>query len=178
MNLEQLKELQDVYGWDISSHTLRHMDLTNTKFESEYEKELERSKQFLIENGLQKGAEHFAYPFGNFDNDKTMELIKKYYKTARTVRGDIETLPVADQYRLRVQYIFNVTPPSEVSKRVQDAMENGDWLILVFHGIVKSDANDYHTTYLESNFEKIVDDVKNHGIEVMTISEVYKNRFP
>jgi len=102
-----------------------------------------------------------------------MQLVKKYYKTARGVIGDTETLPVADQYRLRVMYISNFTEPIEVSKRVQDAIENGDWLILVFHGIVESNANDRHATYLMSDFEQIVDDIYNKGIQVMTISEVY-----
>ncbi len=173
LSTDELKELQDVYGWDVSAHTLNHIDLSNSKYEDQFEKELYQSKQFLLDNGFKKGADHFAYPFGTFDNDFSMQLVKKYYKTARGVIGDTETLPVADQYRLRVMYISNFTEPIDVSKRVQDAIENGDWLILVFHGIVESNANDRHATYLMSNFEQIVDDIYNKGIQVMTISEVY-----
>ncbi len=131
------------------------------------------SKQFLLENGLNNGADHFAYPFGTFDNNMAMHLVQKYYDTARGVRGDIETLPVADQYRLRVMYIFNYTQPIQVSERIQDAMNNGDGLILLFHGIVNCNANEIHGTYLKSNFEQIVDEVNKKGIEVMTVSQVY-----
>ena len=173
LSTDELKELQDVYGWDVSAHTLNHIDLSNSKYEDQFEKELYQSKQFLLDNGFKKGADHFAYPFGTFDNNFSMQLVKKYYKTARGVIGDTETLPVADQYRLRVMYISNFTEPIDVSKRVQDAIENGDWLILVFHGIVESNANDRHATYLMSNFEQIVDDIYSKGIQVMTISEVY-----
>lgn len=173
LSTNELKELQDVYGWDVSAHTLNHIDLSNSKYEDQFEKELYQSKQFLLDNGFKKGADHFAYPFGTFDNDFSMQLVKKYYKTARGVIGDTETLPVADQYRLRVMYISNFTEPIDVSKRVQDAIENGDWLILVFHGIVESNANDRHATYLKSDFEQIVDGIYSKGIQVMTISEVY-----
>ena len=173
LSTNELKELQDVYGWDVSAHTLNHIDLSNPLYEDQFEKELYQSKQFLLDNGFKKGADHFAYPFGTFDNNFSMQLVKKYYKTARGVIGDTETLPVADQYRLRVMYISNFTEPIDVSKRVQDAIENGDWLILVFHGIVESNANDRHATYLMSNFEQIVDDIYSKGIQVMTVSEVY-----
>jgi len=173
LSINELKELQDVYGWDVSAHTLNHISLSNPRYEDQFEEELYQSKQFLLDNGFKKGADHFAYPYGTFDNNLSMQLVKKYYKTARGVLGDTETIPVADQYRLRVMYISNFTEPIEVSKRVQDAIENGDWLILVFHGIVESNDYDRHATYLKSSFELIVDDIYNKGIQVMTVSEVY-----
>ena len=178
LTLDQLRELQDIYGWDISSHLVRHMDITQKRYQAEVEDELALSKQYLLDNGLTKGADHFAYPFGKFDNDYSMNLVQKYYKTARVIRGDVETFPVSDPYKLRVMYLFNYTNPDKVSQRVEDVMENGDWLILVFHGIVDSNADHFHSKYLKSNFEKIVDDIYNKGIKVMTISEVFNNKFP
>ncbi len=130
----------------------------------------------MIEHGFEKGAEHFAYPFGNFDNDLSMEIIKKHYKTARIVRGDIETLPVADPYRLRPIYVLSYTPPELVLNRIDKAIDNGDWAILVFHGIVDKNANDVQGKYLKSNFQKIVDGVYKKNVDVMTVSEVY-NKF-
>lgn len=173
LSIDQLKEMQDVYGWDISSHTRNHIDLKKNKIKSTLEEELIKSKEFLIEHGFEKGAEHFAYPFGNFDNDLSMEIIKKHYKTARIVRGDIETLPVADPYRLRPIYVLSYTPPDLVLDRIDKAIDNGDWAILVFHGIVDNNANDVQGTYLKSNFQKIVDGVYKKNVDVMTVSEVY-----
>ena len=37
--------------------------------QSRIENEIVESKQYLIDNGFSKGVEHFAYPFGTFDND-------------------------------------------------------------------------------------------------------------
>ena len=174
LNLEQLKEMEYVYGWDVSAHSLTHFDLARKGVDSRIQNEIVKSKQFLIDNGFSKGVEHFAYPFGTFDNDFTMELMKKHYKSARGVRGNIETLPPADDYRLRVFYVFNHTNPDHVLNRVDKAIENGDWIILVNHGIVDSNADHKHGKYLKSKFEKIVEGVYNSGIKVMTVSEVYE----
>ncbi len=174
LNLEQLKEMEYTYGWDVSAHSLSHFDLARKGFDTRIENEIVKSKQFLIDNGFSKGVEHFAYPFGTFDYDYTMELVKEHYKSSRGVRGNIETLPPADDYRLRVFYVFNHTNPDHVLNRVDQAIENGDWIILVNHGIVDSNADLLHGKYLKSKFEKIVDGVYNSGIKVMTVSEVYE----
>ena len=57
--------------------------------------------------------------------------------------------------------------------RVSETIENGDWIILVNHGIVDSNADHVHSKYLKSKFERIVKEVYDSGIKVMTISEVY-----
>ncbi len=173
LSIKQLKVLEDDYGWDISPHTRNHIDLSNALNEHRFEFELEGAKRFLHENGLDKGVDHFAYPYGKFDNNLAMSDVKNLYKTARGTWGDIETLPAGDLHRLRVMYIFNHTQPVEVLERIDQAKENGDWLILVFHSIVDSDSNQPLATYLKSDFEQIVDDVYNKEIQVMTVSEVY-----
>jgi len=173
LNLDQLKEMENVYGWDVSSHTLSHLDVAQKGQDSMIKKQILGAKQFLIDNGFSKGIQHFAYPFGSFDNNYTMELVKKHFKSARGIRGNIETLPPADDYRLRVVYVFNSTDPATVLNRVDKAIENGDWVILVNHGIVDSNANHVHSKYLKWKFEKIVEGVYNSGIKVLTVSEVY-----
>ncbi|MGI0013802.1 MAG: hypothetical protein ACREBU_10220, partial [Nitrososphaera sp.] len=59
---------------------------------------------------------------------------------------------------------------------VESAIASGDWLILVFHKIVDANAND-ELAYLTSDFEAIVDDIAASGADVMTVSEVYENRY-
>ena len=175
LSIAQLKNLQDLNGWDIASHSYTHSNLTE-RARPEIETDLELSKQFLERNGLYKGSEHFAYPYGEFDDDELRSLVQKYFKTARTAAGPGETLPPSDPYRLRAMVVVNTTSPSEVSQRVQDAIAGGDWLILVFHKVVDSDA-DEDSEYLQSNFEQIVDDIASRGVEVLTVSEVYANGF-
>jgi peptidoglycan/xylan/chitin deacetylase (PgdA/CDA1 family) len=175
LSVAQLKNLQHLNGWDIASHSYTHSNLTE-RAGSEIDTDLELSKQFLVQNGLYRGSEHFAYPNGIFDNDELRSLVQKYFSTARTALGPSETLPPSDPHRLRAMMVINTTTPAEVSQQVQAAIAGGDWLILVFHKIVDSDADD-DSEYLKANFEQIVDDIASRGVELMTVSEVYASGF-
>lgn len=175
LSVEQLKNLQDLNGWDIASHSYTHSNLTE-RARPEIETDLVLSKQFLEQNGLYRGSEHFAYPHGAFDSEELRSLVQKYFSTARTALGPSETLPPSDPHRLRVMMVVNTTTPAEVSQQVQAAIAGGDWLILVFHKIVDSDADD-DSEYLQGSFEQIVDDIASRGVEVMTVSEVYASGF-
>ncbi|MGH9991294.1 MAG: polysaccharide deacetylase family protein [Nitrososphaera sp.] len=175
LNIGQLTNLQELNGWDIASHSYSHLNLTSLA-PSEIKNDLTQSQQFLANNGFQKGAGHFAYPYGEFHNDELMRLVQKYYNTARTTEGAVETLPPSDPHRLRAMVIMNTTTLSEVSESVESAIASGDWLILVFHKIVDANAND-ELAYLTSDFEAIVDDIAASGADVMTVSEVYENRY-
>lgn len=179
LSLDQLKSLQDLNGWDISSHSFTHSNLT-ARARPEIEDDLSLSKQFLERNGLYRGSEHFAYPYGEFDTEDLRSLVQKYFKTARTTEGPAETLPPSDPYRLRVMMVTNTTSPAQVSEQVQKALEGGDWLILVFHRIVEggdSGPADQETKYLKADFESIVDDTASRGVQVLTVSEVYESNF-
>lgn len=175
LSVAQMKALQEFNGWDIASHSYSHANLTALG-RQEIEAELAFSKEFLQNNGLYRGSEHFAYPYGEFDSDELRPLVEKYFSTGRTVEGPIETLPPSDPYRLRVMMITNTTSPAEVEERVQAAISGGDWLVLVFHKIVDS-APTVDTEYAKSDFQQIVDDIASRGIDVMTVSEVYQDRF-
>lgn len=175
LSIEQLKNLQELNRWDISSHSYSHSNLT-ARPRAEIEDDLSLSKKFLENNRLYKGSEHFAFPYGEFDSEALRAVVQKYFKTARTVEGPVETLPPSDPYRLRVMMVSNSDSPLQVSERVRAALAGGDWLIIVFHRLVDSDA-DQETEYLVSDFEQIVDDVASRGVDVMTVSEVYEDKF-
>lgn len=175
LSVEQMKALQEFNGWDIASHSYSHANMTGLN-QLEIEAELSFSKEFLKSNGLYRGSEHFAYPYGEFDSELLRPLVEKYFSTARTVEGPTETLPPSDPYRLRVMVVTNDTSPTEVAERVQAAISGGDWLILVFHKIVDSAAA-LDTEYAKSDFEQIVGDIASRGVDVMTVSEVYADRF-
>ncbi|MGH9879729.1 MAG: polysaccharide deacetylase family protein, partial [Nitrososphaerales archaeon] len=175
LSIAQLKNLQDLNGWDIASHSYTHSNLTE-RARPEIETDLELSKQFLERNGLYQGSEHFAYPYGEFDDEELRSLVQKYFSTARTASGSGETLPPSDPHRLRAVLVVNTTSPEEVSQQVQTAIAGGDWLILIFHKIVDSSASD-DSEYVQANFEQIVDDIASRGVEVLTVSEVYASGF-
>ena len=78
MNWNQIKKLQK-YGNEIGSHTLNHPDLRYTK---NLYNEIVISKK-ILEKNLNTNVISFCYPAWKY-NQKVVNLVKKYYKFART----------------------------------------------------------------------------------------------
>lgn len=171
MTLTQLKEMQDIHGWDISCHTYNHTDLT-TLDSSGIDGELRKCKQYLLDNGLHKGADHLSYPNGGWDETNVIPAVKKYFRTGRTIAQFAETIPTADNYRVRVLLVVNTTTTASIQTLVTQAINNKEWLILVFHKIVA--APTVSTEYSIANFGTVIDDINTQGISVKTMSDVIR----
>jgi peptidoglycan/xylan/chitin deacetylase (PgdA/CDA1 family) len=69
-------------GNDIGSHSMNHIDLSETS-EEETEFEIGDSKQCLLDHGINTTT--FAYPFnGGSDKAAVVDIVAKYYDIART----------------------------------------------------------------------------------------------
>lgn len=172
LTLAQLKELQDKHGWDIASHTYNHVNLT-TLNSANVENELILAKAWLLDNGLTKGADHFSYPNGGFDETTIIPIVKKYYRTARTIANYTETMPPADYYRLRVLLVTNTTPLGTLTAATTQCKNNKEWLIPVFHNLVASPSAS--TEFSIANFGSYVDDLASQGVTVLPISDAIIN---
>lgn len=168
MTLDNLKTLQAL-GWDISSHTVNHLYFNETPMD-EIDYQLSQSKRWLIDNGFGSSAGHLATPGGQFDNE-ILELIKKYYKTHRTVMEKHEVYPTDDTYTLKIRNIVNTTTLATVQGWVDSAVANNSLLILCLHYIM--DPADTSTKILPSTFQSIVDYVASSNINVVTMSEMF-----
>lgn len=170
MTLDQIKNLQDIHGWDIASHYTTNF---TTLSASQLETAIKGVKDYLISNGLSKGADHLAYPQGDY-NQTVMPIVKKYFATARqSSTGVHETLPATDYHRLKVFPIKSTTTPAAVAAAVTSAITNKDWLILVFHRVIASGLASEDCTI--TDFGTIIDDIAAQAIPVKTVSEVYNN---
>ncbi|HLD33395.1 MAG TPA: tetratricopeptide repeat protein [Candidatus Nanoarchaeia archaeon] len=85
MTWEQLSELKK-NGWSIGNHTLNHVNLTTISDVTEIQ-EAER----IITEKIGK-PEHFAYPYGAF-NEKVVLFVKKNYATAVTAQRGFDKTP-------------------------------------------------------------------------------------
>jgi len=65
MNVEQISELYD-WGWEVGSHGLNHVDLTQRTDRQEHEIVSSRSR---LQADLDVPILTFAYPFGAYDED-------------------------------------------------------------------------------------------------------------
>lgn len=128
MSWEQIKELVNDYGWDITSHTVNETILDEV-FLGEAEFELKESKEMIEEQGLK--ADHFTYPNGRYNND-VMDLAKKYYKSTGTTQGGVNLLPVQSHRLRRANPLL--TDLELLKYYVDYAIENNGYLILFTHG--------------------------------------------
>lgn len=165
LSLDQMHELENQHGWEMATH--HGTDLTTVAL-ADAEARIKQEKQWLIDNGFNRGPDHFAIPNGAF-NKNLMDLFRKYFRTARTIAGTAETFPPGDWYRLRVINVLNTTTTTAIANAVDSARTNNTWLILVFHKIVASPT--ISTEYSITNFGTVVDDIAADGIAVKTISQ-------
>lgn len=166
MTLENTRELQNIHYWDIGTH---HQTNLTTVGLSAAESFIKKEKQWHVDNGLNRGADHFAIPNGAFDVD-LLSMFRKYFRTVRTIGVTAETFPPADWGRLRIFNVVNTTTTAAVATAVDNARTNKYWLILVFHKIVTTPA--ISTEYSIADFGTIVDDVAVDGIPVKTVTQM------
>jgi peptidoglycan/xylan/chitin deacetylase (PgdA/CDA1 family) len=165
MTLTQLHELENLHRWEVSAH--HETDLTTVSL-TEAESLIRSEKQWLTDNGFNRGSDHFAIPNGAL-NENLMTLFRRYFRTTRTIGVMAETFPPADWHRLRIFNVFNTTTPTAIATAVDAARTNKTWLILLFHKIVTTPAAS--TEYSIGNFGTVVDDIAAGGIAVKTISQ-------
>ncbi len=172
MTLEDLKRLQSL-GWDISSHTMTHPNLTALD-DNNITIELDNSYDWLVNNGFQKSARFLAYPFG-FYNDRVIEKVKHRYTFARNIENGVQPHLAArlgdGLYKLKIMEVRNNTSVQSIKERIDSTIDQGQLTILLFHRIVSNSHNQHE--YLESDFKQISDYVKsrNSDIDVITLSD-------
>lgn len=153
-------------GWAISSHAT--VPYTQTQNLDKFLKEDVANMRTLCKGALP--IQHVAYPLGEHSTE-IINIVKKYYSSARLAAGGLETLPPVNPYKLRA---VNVTPglsPQEIVKMAEDAIQSGDWLILMFHYIVSgAERNDLE--YSSEKLKLVAAGLKKHKGQVKTVPQV------
>ena len=166
LSLEALNLLQDS-GWDISSHTASHTYYKLENFEV-FKQELIDSRNWLLEHGFTKGADHLSYPGGWNDNAIRLE-VAKLYKTARlNIEQRRESIPPSDMYRLKAVPVVTGMSLVTIRKKIDATVKNGQWLILMFHKVIPGGTGQDITPEF---FEQIVDYLDSINARVVTMSE-------
>jgi len=166
MTLQNLRDLQDKAGWDISAH---HQTNLSTLDATQAEQAVISVKNYLLKNGFYKGANDFAFPQGGYNEIIIMPIMRKYFRSARGISHYSETYPPSDYHKLRVFLVTNIITPEAIATAVDKARINKEWLILVFHKIVTTPT--VSTEYSITDFNSVIDDIKSDGILVRTVSD-------
>lgn len=164
--LTQLKKLQLNNLWDICAHGVT--DLTTLTL-AEAEADVVSTKKWLLNNGFIRGAHDFAYPNGNY-SDALIQMLNKYFRSARTVINYTESTTPPDMFRLKVFQVLNTTTTTAVQNAVTRAINGREWLILLFHQITSTASTE--TQYSITNFSTVIDNLATSGVAVKTVPSV------
>jgi len=168
MSLTDINSLQKA-GWEIGSHTVTHTDLTKIPV-SEIEKELENSKNFLLEKGFHINS--VSIPYGKY-NSQVLNLADKHYNTIRTSNKGYNYLPNLNKTNLKVQYVTNETNLDEMKLWVDYAKKDNTWLIVLIHLVRESKQSSYSEYGISSkDLEGLIEYVVSQNININTLSGV------
>lgn len=169
MTMKDLKKLQDK-GWDISSHTISHPDLT-TLDNDNLSLELNNSYDWLVNNGFQKSASFIAYPYGIYDGNVIIKTKQRYILARSTDVGmQPHIMPEyrSNLYKLKVSEARNTTSVQSIKDKINLTIDQGWLTILLFHQIVENNPTEYQ--YSKADFQQISDYVKSRDSNIDTIT--------
>jgi len=164
MTWDEVKKLQTEYKWDIANHTKSHANLSLLG-EDMIREEIETAHDIFLEHGITPTS--FSFPFGAY-NDQVIDIVSDYYSTSRRVSGVSQVFPLK-QHELKPYRPKYNEPAENVIKLIDETMANGEWLILEFHEIVKSNPQKYE--YLQSELGKIAKHIRKQGYTTKTIHQ-------
>lgn len=172
LTVDEIRTLQDEFGWEIVSHTWNHERLTEISDE-QLDFTLKKSRDWLRDNGF-KGYEYLMYPFGLYD-ERVKRVTAKYYRAARTTAGlwgsVINEFPVAS-YQLSTRFFSQTVSLDILKADVDRLIERGGWLNIFFHSWEIDDWS------RETDFEELLNYVKNKQdlglVDVMGYKDTYE----
>ena len=171
LTISNLLEM-DAAGWIIANHTYDHVMLTDVSDQEIYN-EISEQINFLISNGLTRGAYDLAYP-GGYSNQDVYDIMNELgIRTGRTTLGNsIENFNGLNLYQIPAYTLVNTTSVSSVEGYIDNAMASDSTVVILFHNIVNFNPDEYD--YLTSDFKNIIDYIAKSGINCITINDLYQ----
>jgi peptidoglycan/xylan/chitin deacetylase (PgdA/CDA1 family) len=177
MNISELTALYNS-GWDVSSHTVNHTDLTKLS-EPRMRTEINDSYDWLVTHGFKASAKFFAYPYGTYNNRTITALKEKGYVLARTLKDDemsdsFNIYQGDSLYELKAIELTNTTTDGQIRGYIDAAVNTNSTVIFVIHHIADSDTS-VKTNILTSTLEKMSDYLKSKQaqIDVVTLGDYW-----
>jgi len=151
-------------GWDIAGHHQTNLsDITAAAAETA----VRSVSHYLREKGY-RGAEHFAYPNG-VNNDSIRSIVQRYFTTGRTIDGMNQPRNYINPMRVNAITVSSGDSTATLQGYIDNAINNKEWLILVFHNIVTTPT--VSTEYSTANFDTIIDYLNSNSANVLPVSQ-------
>lgn len=168
MNWKQVVDLQNVYYWEIGSHSLTHAEIP-TLSAAAIRKEINQSKTFLTKKGLT--IETFAFPYGAYNNIALIQTHKNYLAARGFWDRDALNQTPYSFWVLQVQSVEKGTSVSQIKQWIDEAHTQNKWLILVYHDLKPEESDDPYVTKINELHEAATY-AKTSGATVLPVNEV------
>ena len=152
-------------GWEIGGHG--ETDLTTLTAE-QVETDVRVSAAYLNARNY-AGSSVYAYPNGQ-DNNSVRSIVGRYFSYARTINYINQPLLNVSPLRLNCLAPIGSWTTANVTKYIDDAINNNEWLILTFHLLATSSSGS--TEFVTSRFQEIIDYLVTNDVTVLPISRV------
>lgn len=171
MTTQQALQLQSA-GHELGSHTVTHPHVPSLSYlDQNYE--LTQSQSDL-QTKFGTSFKNFATPYGDY-NDQVMSLIKKNYRSHRSVEEGYNAKDTFNIHNIVVQNVLTTTTPDQVKEWINKAKTDKTWLVLVYHQ-VDNPGDSYSIT--SSNLDTEFSYLKKSGIQVLTVDDALVELLP
>lgn len=171
-SMQQLRELSEVYGWEIAAHATDDAAHTDWRDKSPelFRAELKAQKEWQEANNFP--TETFAYPYGPFNAEMARQAAN-YYTSARSTYGWVNSAAHPMAHRLTTRVISPTTTAESVVEYINRAKIGGGWLCLMFHRVEDKATSSNGTTV--ADLDTILAAVVASGLPVDTVGNVIRN---
>lgn len=182
LTLNNLKTLQNDFGWNIASHSSLHnnevYEYRDNNDSTGLDNDIRGALEYLIQNNINSAPNWYIYPDGSTDIF-VKNVINKYYKFGRGTFNAPQIFPFAEPLEVGVFPVYSDrATPADVHNAIADTIKYKQTLFLMFHKISEGNPSVY-TEFSKKDFEAIIKDLKDQGIKVVTLSELDKeNNIP
>lgn len=167
MTWEQVIDIQNNGGWEISNHSLSHSHLNSIENKPELEREILLPLEVLRSKSL--NVRSFTFPYGEQGNILGQEIVSDNHGYWRSSVPGINPIPA---WRHLTAYFFNEdTTEEEVIDLIRKTEDSGGWLILGLHSTLRNPVTEWeHTPNQLKSLLKIIDD---STLEVVVPSDLF-----
>lgn len=180
LTLDQLKTLQNDFGWEMVSHG-RHGNFPTLSNE-QLDNELRESREWLIENGF-TGYDFLMLPYGFGNSDaRVRKFVSKYYKGMRNSENGFNRYPISS-YDLRLRWIINSSTVDAITGFAVNTIEH--WKALIdkainegYWFIIGSHSWEVESWGLQTLLSEIVEyaNLKRNEIDIVSFKEAYEKQ--
>jgi peptidoglycan/xylan/chitin deacetylase (PgdA/CDA1 family) len=164
-------------GNEIGSHSVDHPDFTELN-DSQIAWECSESKATLQSWGLT--VTDFAYPYGTGDLSYADTIVSQYYRSARTVFGDLVTLPATafeipafnGEYTGGGDLSEYEDFLSNINSIIDDVAANNQWATFYLHNVGSNlpDVLTYGGIYVD-DFTVFLEHIITSGVKIITVNQ-------